>query len=183
MTIKQQWAIVGAVVALMAAGLGAGSYFLRDELRQIAVGSTAPNFSAITVDDKPPQIKTLASYKGEVVLLNIWATWCLPCRREMPSIDSLYRDYASKGLKVVAVSVDEKDKVKDIREFVKEFNLSFEILHDTAKAIPQSYQTTGFPESFVIGRDGTIQKKWIGEENWNSAPNRRLVESLLAMPK
>lgn len=183
MTSKQQWGIVGLVVALMAGGLFTASHFMADELRPVTVGSDAPNFSALSIDASPPVIKTLDAYKGEVVLLNVWATFCLPCRTEMPSIEALYKDYKSKGLKVVAVSVDNPNMEKEIRAFVKEFNLSFDILYDTAGTIQRQYQTTGYPESFVISRDGVIHKKWIGEDNWNSAANRQLIDQLLAEAK
>lgn len=179
MTAKQQWTVVGIVVALMAGALGAGSYFLRDELRQISVGSKAPEFQAATLDQSPIK-KTLASYRGEVVLLNVWATTCGPCRVEMPSMQKLYDDYKPKGLKIVAVSVDLPGMEQAIREFAKEFNLTFDVLYDESREIERQYQTTGYPESFVIGRDGTIHKKWIGMDDWNSPANRVLIDQLLA---
>lgn len=180
MTVKQQWAIVAIVVAVMASALGVGSYVLRDELRQIAVGSKAPDFTARTIDESPVT-RTLKHYKGDVVLLNVWATTCLPCRTEMPSIEALYADYKPKGLKVVAVSVDIPGMEQAIRDFVKEYKLTFDILYDPTGGIQQQYQTTGYPESFVISRDGTIHKKWIGEDNWNSEGNRRLIDGLLGL--
>jgi cytochrome c biogenesis protein CcmG, thiol:disulfide interchange protein DsbE len=179
MTVKQQWTVVAIVVAVMASALGLGSYLLRDELRQITVGSKAPEFTAKTVDVSPVT-RTLDHYKGEVVLLNVWATTCLPCRTEMPSIEALYADYKAKGLKVVAVSVDLSGMEQAIRDFVQEYGLTFDILYDPTGGIQQQYQTTGYPESFVIARDGTIHKKWIGEDNWNSAANRSLIDQLLA---
>lgn len=179
MTARQQWTVVAVVVALMAGALGAGSYFLRDELTQITVGSKAPDFAAKTLDASPVT-RTLEHYKGQVVLLNVWTTTCLPCRDEMPNMERLYADYNPKGLKVVAVSVDPPGMEQAIRDFRKEFNLTFDILYDESGGIQQTYQTTGYPESFVIARDGTIHKKWIGEDNWNSPGNRRLFDQLLA---
>lgn len=181
MTAKQQWLVVGIIVAVMGSGLWAASYFLRDELQQVGVGSTAPIFTAGTVD-APPVTKTLAEYKGQVVLLNVWATYCIPCRTEMPSIEALYKDFKSRGLKVVAVSVDPPGKTQAIRDFVKEFNLTFDILYDSLGTIEQQYRTTGYPESFVISRDGIIHKKMIGADDWNSQSNRKLIELLLAEP-
>jgi peroxiredoxin len=69
-----------------------------------------------------------------------------------------------------------------IRDFVKEFGLSFEILHDAAGVMQGIYRTTGIPETFVIGRDGVIRKKWVGADDWNSPGNKRLLEQLLAEP-
>lgn len=182
MTARQQWAIVAVVVALMAGGLATASHFLRDELRPISIGSAAPNFSAVTVDGSST-IKTLDAYKGEVVLLNVWATSCIPCRTEMPSMEALYRDYQPKGLKVVAVSLDNPGMTQGILDFIKEYDLTFEVLYDTTGSMQQNYRTTGYPESFVISRDGTIHKKLYGPDDWNSEANRKLFDQLLAEPR
>lgn len=178
MTIKQQWAIVGAVVAVMAVGVFAATNLLRDELVPVTVGTKAPIFEAATIDDKP-LVKTLKDYKGEVVLLNIWATTCGPCRDEMPTIEKLYKDYEPKGLKVVAVSTDLPGMTKAIRDFKNEYGLTFEILYDSVSNIHRQYQIYGYPYSYVISRDGVIHKIWIGPDDWNSAPNRKLIDQLL----
>jgi peroxiredoxin len=128
-------------------------------------------------------MKTLTDYRGDVILLNIWATWCIPCRTEMPSIEAVHQALGPKGLKVVAVSVDNEGEEQKIRDFAREYQLSFEMLHDPSGAIEGIYRTTGVPETFVIARDGTVRKKWIGPEDWNSEGNQRLLQSLLAEPK
>ena len=179
MTAKQQWAIVGIVVAVMAGGLFTASRFLSEELAPVNVGSKAPVFAAATLDDKPVT-RTLKNYRGDVVLLNIWATTCGPCRVEMPSIDSLYQHYKPQGFKVVAISTDPPGMTQAIRDFAKEYKLSFDILYDSVSAINQQYQIWGYPYSFIISRDGVIHKKWIGPDNWNSPDNRKLIEQLLA---
>ena len=181
MTVRQQWLVVGAVVALLATGGLLASHFLSDELTQVTVGSDAPEFEAVTVDPVPLR-RTLADYRGNVVLLNIWATYCVPCRTEMPSIEAVYKALAPKGLKVVAVSIDVPGMEQQIRDFVQEFDLTFDIAYDTAGMMQTRWRTTGVPETFVIAKDGTIRKKWIGPEDWNSTSNRRLLEQLLAEP-
>ena len=128
-------------------------------------------------------MKTLTDYRGDVILLNIWATWCIPCRTEMPSIEAVHQALGPKGLKVVAVSVDNEGEEQKIRDFAREYQLSFEMLHDPTGSIEGIYRTTGVPETFVIARDGTVRKKWIGPEDWNSEGNQRLLQSLLAEPK
>ena len=178
MTSGQQWRVVGAIVAVLGGALWFGSYMLKDELVGVDVGSKAPTFSGATMD-QPAGSKSLADYKGQVVLLNVWATWCGPCRTEMPSIEALHKTMGPKGLHVVAVSIDDPGKANDIRKFLKDFNLTFEVLHDSTQAIQGAYQTTGVPETFIIAADGTIRKKSIGAADWNSAPNRALIASLL----
>jgi peroxiredoxin len=174
---KRQWGIIAGIVAV----LGAVLYIITTQVgnvpKPLSIGGAAPRFTANTLTGQP---KSLDAYKGRVVLLNIWATWCGPCRAEMPSIEALHKAYAPKGLSVVAVSVDDEGQERQIADFGKEFGLTFELLHDAPGAIQQAYQTAGVPESFVIARDGTIRKRWMGAEDWNSPANRALVEQLLA---
>lgn len=181
MTVRQQWTAVALFVALAGSGLFAATRFLGDELFPVTVGSRAPTFHARTLDT-PPREKSLDDYRGQVVLLNIWATWCGPCRIEMPSIEALHRDFGPRGLHIVAVSIDDPGQEQRIRDFAREFGLTFEILHDGSGAISKQYQTTGVPETFVIGRDGVIRKKIIAATNWNSDANRALLAQLLAEP-
>lgn len=180
MTAKTQWIIVAAVVAILAGGAGAASHFLADEVAPVTVGSKAPVFAGATIDDKPTVAKSLEDYKGEVVLMNVWATTCLPCREEMPSIEKLYKEYQPKGLKVVAVSTDVPGMTQSIRDFAKEYGLTFDILYDSLSNVHKQYQIFGYPYSFVISRDGVIHKKWIGPDDWNSVENRKLIDQLLA---
>ena len=167
MTSRQQWALVGAIVALLGGVLWFATQHLEDDLAGVTVGSPAPPFAGATLV-APERAKSLADYKGEVVLLNVWATWCLPCRTEMPSIQRLHEAYAPKGLKVVAVSIDNPGTKDEIRKFLAEYKLTFEVLHDSLQAVQQAYQTTGVPETFVIAA-----------ADWNSAPNRALIDQLL----
>lgn len=182
MTVKQQWMVVLGIVATLAGGAFAASHFLKDELTSISVGSDAPGFAAV-VAERLHLRGRVERCRGEVVVLNIWATWCIPCRTEMPSMEKLYRELGPKGLKMVAVSVDNAGEETTIRNFVKEYGLTFEILHDAAGSIQSIYRTTGVPETFVLDRDGVIRKKWIGADDWASEGNKRLLEQLLAQPK
>lgn len=184
MTVRGQWLVVLGIITLLAGGAFTAMHFLGDELTAIGVGSSAPAFSAKTLPrgETPALTKTLGSYKGEVVLLNVWATWCGPCRDEMPSIEALHKGYGPKGLKVVAVSVDAPGDTQKIEDFVREFGLTFEVLHDIDGKIRQEYRTTGVPETFVIDREGKIRRRsWV--ENWNSESNQRFIASLLAEPR
>jgi thiol-disulfide isomerase/thioredoxin len=142
------------------------------------VGSKAPPIQGVTLDSAKRE-KTLADYKGKVVLLNVWATWCEPCRVEMPSIEKLHREFGPHGLSVVAISVDDPGAEQRIRDFVKELGLTFEVLHDPKQVTTRNYQITGYPETFLIARDGVIRKKLIGASDWSSEGNRALVRELL----
>ena len=177
MTVRQQWIVVGIVVLLLAGGLFAGVKVFADDLYPVAVGSKAPAFTA--KDIHSGAVRTIADYRGDVVLLNIWATWCEPCKIEMPSMEELYRAYGPRGLHIVAVSIDDAAGDDSIRAYAKDLGLTFEILHDPTHEIEKAYQTTGYPESFVIDRTGTIRRKWISAADWNAAPSRALFDELL----
>ena len=180
MTSRQQWIIVGSIVGAMAVALGSASYFLRDQLFPVTVGAQAPDFKAKVLGEN--RYKTMADYKGQVILLNVWATWCEPCKRELPSLEKLYQEYGPKGLKLVAVSIDDFVSEDSIATFGKTFGITFEVLHDSTHAIERVYQTTGYPETFIIGPEGTIRRKWIGPDDWTSQGNRSLIAQLLGLP-
>lgn len=180
MTAKQQWMVVAAIVAVAGAAVAAGAYLLRDELAQVTVGSTAPDFHAVTVDDQPAP-RTLADYKGQVVLVNVWATWCIPCETEMPLLQRLYSEYQQKGLRLAAVSVDIPGMEPEIRRFVQRYGLTFDVLHDPESRIKRDYMTTGYPESFIVGKDGVIRFKQVSAFLERDVPQiRLLLDRLLA---
>jgi peroxiredoxin len=184
-TARGQWAVVLGVVAALALGVWAATRTLGDELFPVAVGSRAPDFRAAVVQatvppraGAPAAARTLADYKGQVVLVNIWATWCGPCREEIPSLQALYRDFAPRGFKIVAVSVDDPGKEREVEQFMRGYGVTFDVLHDPAGAIRKTYQTTGVPENFVIGTDGVVRKKAYAQD-WNAPENRALIGRLL----
>lgn len=179
MTIRQQWLLVIGIALALLGAIGAGAWVMRDELFPIEVGSRAPSFTARAVDGSNA-VRTLADYEGKVVVLNIWATWCLPCIREMPTFEKLHRAFPGSDLRVVAVSVDDLVGADSVRRYAEGLGVTFEVLLDSTHAIDRVYQVTGYPETFVIARDGTIRKKWIGEANWASDANIALIRGLLA---
>jgi cytochrome c biogenesis protein CcmG/thiol:disulfide interchange protein DsbE len=124
---------------------------------------------------------TFAADRGKPVLLNIWATWCAPCREEMPRIQKLYKELGDSGLVVVAVSIDNPGMADAIREFRKEMGLGFEILYDDTGKIRDDYQTTGVPETFLIDRKGIVRRRLIGA-SWTEDEQRPMLRELLAEP-
>lgn len=149
---------------------------LRGEINLLAVGSEAPEFEAVELGSGRPV--GIEDYRGKVVLLNIWATWCPPCVEEMPSMERVHRKLAGTDFHVVAVSVDEADSTV-VSKFAKDLGLTFEVVHNRDGSIRRIYQTAGVPESFVIDRDGVIVKKVIGAAAWDSPVNEALFRSLL----
>lgn len=178
MTLRQQWLTVAAIVLALLSALGLAAFVMRDELFPVEIGSQAPDFRARAVDGSN-QLRTLADYKGKVIVLNVWATWCGPCIEEMPSFERLHKQITDSSLKIVAVSIDDVVGADSVRSYATNLGLTFEILLDSLHTIDRDYQVTGYPETFVIARDGTIRKKWIGPANWSSAGNIALVRDLL----
>ncbi len=134
---------------------------------------------AFTIENLRGGDVTLADYKGKLVLLNFWATWCAPCLKEMPSMEKLWQKYKEQGLVVVAVSVDEGYK-KRIQTFLKLYDLSFPVLLDPESEVSDLYKVSGIPASFLIDRNGKIISRLVGEADWFSDDAIQLVEDLLS---
>ncbi|HEX2094345.1 MAG TPA: TlpA disulfide reductase family protein [Longimicrobiaceae bacterium] len=181
--MDRQWWTVGGVLLLLAGLVGAG-WVVRDRFLPVEVGTRAPGFSARDLRGRPVSLDDL---RGEVVLLNIWATWCAPCREEMPSLQRLHQRLAPEGLRIVAVSIDAAPGTisaagqpgGDVAAFARELDLTFTLWQDPSGEIQRIYRTTGVPESFVIDRDGTIVKKVIGATEWDSGATVELLQRLL----
>lgn len=180
---RRQWVPVVFIFMLLSGMVGAG-WHVRDRFLPIEIGSRAPGFVARDLEGR--EVK-LAELRGEVVLLNIWATWCAPCREEMPSMQRLHERLGPRGLRIVAVSIDGGPGAVDaagreggdVREFAREHGLDFSIWHDPSGTIQRIYRTTGVPESLLIDREGLIVKKVIGATEWDDAPNVEVIERLL----
>jgi len=173
------WAILGAVTIVAVAWIG------RENYRPVITGELAPAFTVATVEGAPV---SLADYAGKVVLLNVWATWCPPCLDEMPSMQRLYEELDDESFEIVAISIDarlgetdtEGRPGGDLKAFAHELGLTFDILHNPSGDIQRTYQTTGVPETFLIGKDGLIYKKVSGGTHWDAPANVELVRRLLA---
>lgn len=118
-----------------------------------AAGPPAPAFLGRTLDGEPFE---LVSLRGQVVLLNVWATWCEPCRKEMPELQALHASHHAQGLRVVGVSVDAARLGPEVRRMVEDFRLSYPNVHDPRNTISASFKVVGYPTSFLIDRAGAI---------------------------
>jgi cytochrome c biogenesis protein CcmG, thiol:disulfide interchange protein DsbE len=171
-SMKSRKQLTTVSVVLAAAVLSALIWVNRDRFTPLDVGSRAPDYAAYTLAGDTVQ---LSSFFGDVVLLNIWATWCLPCVREMPALQRLHEDLGGDGLRVVAVSVDAPAGAfgafgqpgGDVAEFRDRFGLTFDILHDPSGRIQARYQVHGLPTTFVIDREGRIRRRVIGAAEWD----------------
>ena len=139
------------------------------------IGHVAPDF---TLTNIAGQQVSLSQYRGKIVVLNFWATWCPPCREEMPSMEALYQKYKDQGLVMLAVNVDENGE-SAVKKFLMKTPYSFPILLDSENVAQNIYGVFRFPESFIIDREGVIVEKIIGGRNWLSAGASKMLDFLL----
>ena len=174
---RRRWiGIAGGATLAVAAGYILFRVAAANAPPRVEVGAAAPSFSVVTLDSAPKP-RTLADFKGSPILLNVWATWCDPCREEMPSMQRLYDAYKDRGLRVVAVSVDDRGNEGLIREFVAEHHLTFDVLHQGASDMMTTYQVRGVPQTFLISRRGELlAMRFVAD--WSSPENRQLIENL-----
>ena len=128
----------------------------------IQPGLEVPNFTFPDINGKEV---SLSDHRGKVVLVNVWATWCPPCRQEMPSMQSLYEKFKGESFEILAVSIDSDGRAA-VAPFMGKMNLTFPALLDPGETIRPLYGITGVPESFIIDKQGILVEKIIGPINW-----------------
>ncbi|MHB9097418.1 MAG: TlpA disulfide reductase family protein [Syntrophales bacterium] len=164
--------IAVAVVILLQ---GKDALFKPPPQPRVAEGAPAP---AIIFPGLDGRMVDLKAYRGKVVFLNIWATWCPPCREEMPSMERLYQELKGEDFEILAVSVDTAG-AEAVAPFMKKYQLSFPALLDSKGTVQDLYGTTGVPESFIINRDGIIEKIVIGPMDWATPEVVRFFRDLI----
>jgi thiol-disulfide isomerase/thioredoxin len=133
----------------------------------LSIGSKAPDFELYDLEG---EIHKLSDYKGQPVLLNFWATWCGPCRSEMPHLEEVYEEWKDKGLTFFAVNVGESST--DVTSFLDFFGFNMPVLLDSARTVSRKYGVSGIPTTYFIDEDGIIQKRIVG-----AFPDRESVEN------
>jgi peroxiredoxin len=118
------------------------------------VGSSAPEITALTLEG---DTVALSSFLGQPLLVNLWATWCVPCRRETPYLESLHRTFGGRGLRVVGITVDRQGVESEIRAFLEEFDVGYTVLHDPEMVSVERFAAPGLPATYLIDRDGIVR--------------------------
>ena len=183
---------LGRFIALMMIGFGLLSIgvvliFLPKESASSEAASpqdfsTVPSkvdFAApeLTLTDLDGNSVSLEDYRGQVVLVNLWATWCPPCREEMPTLVSFYERYKSQGF--VLIAIDQGETLEDVLPFVADFGLTFPVWMDESSLAGRRFNTISLPSSYVIDRDGRVKLMWLGgisEKNLESYVPDLIVE-------
>ena len=170
---------IGVILCLMVP-LGIGGMAAADILpivgrSAVKLGEPAPDFQ---LRDLEGRLVTLSDFRGKVVLLNFWATWCGPCRVEMPAMEQLYRTFPRKDFEILAVSTDAQGEAVT-RPFQKKNHLTFPILHDDDYLVGLTYGARSLPMTFMVDRQGVIRHQIFGARDWGAAEAHELVQMLM----
>jgi peroxiredoxin len=138
----------------------------------------APDFSVVDLAGKTIRLSGL---RGKIVVLNVWATWCPPCRDEMPSMERLYQQLRGPDFELLAVSEDE-GSIDAVRAFARELGVTFPIAHDPERQVGSRYGVWGYPETFIIDREGRIVERVIGPRLWDAPEQVAMLRGLLSDP-
>ncbi len=175
MAKKSSIPLVVVVVIIAIAVVSLMMYSNKGSFEPVAVGKKAPQFSLPNLDGA---MINLDAFRGKVVFLNFWATWCVPCEEEMPSMQHLYESLKGEEFEMLAVSIDTTG-VEIVREFVRKYGITFPVLHDKDGSVKEEYQTTGVPETFIIDQNGVIAEKIWGPRDWSRTASIRGIQELL----
>lgn len=135
------------------------------------------SYEATSLENGKPV--TIENATGNVIILNSWATWCIPCREEMPGLEQLYNEYKNKGLEIIGVSVDSFGMDERIKLFTQRMNITYPIWHDPNDGFTRTFKAIGVPESYLIDKNGTIYHQWKGQFNPVAPSTKSLVEKAL----
>ena len=139
-------------------------------------GASAPEFDLPALEGGAA---SLAAYRGRVVFVNFWATWCTPCREEAPALQSLYQRLRSEGFEVLGISIDDAGARDKIAAFVREYGLRFPVLLDPDQRAYREYQAYGVPETFLIDKEGRVVERFVGPKQWDDGRYERVIRELL----
>lgn len=140
------------------------------------IGQPAPHYRAVTLTGDSVSLEQL---RGRAVLLNVWATWCHPCREEIPVLQALHARYASRGLELVGVSVDGRGEKNTIREFATDFGMTYPLWLDPDERVQSTFLAIGVPATFLIDREGVLRWRHVGPVRPNDTTLVREIERAL----
>ena len=170
--------IISAIILLSVflPGLIAGCSTNPAPTQAPVVGGLAPDFQLQDLDGRAV---SLSGFRGKPVILNFWATWCGPCRDEMPFIQEIFenKEWSDKGLVILAVDIGESPST--VKEFLENYGLSFQVLLDIEQSVAKNYNIRGIPTTFFIDKDGIIQDMKIGAFSSKAEIEQRLINSIV----
>ena len=160
---------LGALITVVACEAGTGE-------RAPDVGALTPEYTAVALAGDSV---SLADHEGEVVLLNVWATWCIPCREEIPALQRLHEKYSEQGLRIVGVSVDARGDEQAVKEFAESFGVTYDIWLDPGERVMSTFRVIGVPTSYLMDREGRVVWKDIGQVHDDDPALLALIQDAL----
>ena len=171
--MKRYWLLLSCTLILLFFVAGCEKIAGSIKVKRMEIGKPAPDF---VLQDASGKTWQLSSLKGKVVLVNFWATWCKPCRDEMPSMEALNQALAERPFQMLAVVF--KDDLQMAESFARRLGTSFPVLANPGPELMQAYMITGVPETFLIDAEGILRHKFIGPYDWESQEMRSIVLGL-----
>lgn len=151
---------------------------MEERFKPLAAGDDVPAYSTLTLAGDT--IRVGVGQPRELTLVNVWATWCVPCQQEFPDLQRIHSDYGARGLRVVGVSVDAESDREKIPEFARTYSVTFTIGHDSQGRIRNLYRSIGIPESYLISPEGKLLLRYPGAFPEGAAVMRAAIEEALA---
>ncbi len=178
--IRRRLVVTIGGLAILALSFGV-VWLQSSKYEPLTVGMTAPDFS---LPDMAGKSQRLSDYRGKVVFLNFWATWCKPCKEEMPSMQMMWENFKTEDFVILAVSMDRVTTKKDIPSFIESMRLTFPVLTDSWGQTDKRYKLMGVPETYIIDQDGVLREKIIGPRDWTARESLdKIVQLLKKQPK
>ncbi len=162
-------------VAALAAAAGCGG----DAKPAVAVGAPAPAYAAQLADGTRASI---ADQRGAVVFVNIWATWCKPCRQEIPALETLHQRHEAAGLRIIGVSIDADENRARVAEYARALGATYTLWYDPDDRVSTTFLALGVPASYLIGRDGTLRWRHVGPVTAEDGALNAALREALAEP-
>lgn len=144
--------------------------------RPSVVGDRAPDYAAVSLAGDSVSLDRL---RGQAVLLNVWATWCEPCREEIPALQALHETHADEGLRVVGVSVDAPGEEAAVRDFAASYGVTYEVWLDPEERVSSTFRLIGVPSTFLVGPEGKILWKHVGPVRTDDPALQRALREAL----
>ena len=167
-------------IALLGVVLAAVQPVAATEPRNFILHGSPKALPEVQFEDEEAHLHSLAEFRGKVVLLNIWATWCHPCRKEIPVLEQLHRDHAARGFEVIGVSVDAAGEEAKVAAFAREMGMTYPLWHDPDERVSSTFLAVGVPATYLIDRKGTLRWRKIGPIAENDSTLRLAIDAAVS---
>jgi peroxiredoxin len=176
----QKWRVAGLLVLVSALSVAVPAGVVAEETAPFTITFPKQRLEApaFQLPDLNGNMVSLEAYRDKVVLVHFWATFCIPCLEEMPTLESLWQEYGGDGLVILGIAGD-RGNAEIVHEFAEKTGVSFPVVHDSDGQVRNQYEVVALPTSYLVGRDGKISGRAIGTRSWDEPGGREVIETLL----